>query len=180
MVMVRDQKIIKTLSFILLAAMLLPDLAFASEKTLGNTIAEELKSKLDTSVSEYYFRTDRDDLLMPVYVLGSVSKPGIYHVPIHTDLITLLAITGGATATADLTDINVKNQDAKTVSTIDLEKEIAEKNARAISLRGNDVIFIQEKKPFFSAGFVTGLTIFGTILGTVLTYYFVRQQVRTN
>jgi hypothetical protein len=63
-----------------------------------------------SSVSAYSYEGNRagvEKLKMNVYILGRVSKPGLYLVPDDTDFITLLALAGGPTEDAKLTKIRI-------------------------------------------------------------------------
>jgi len=57
--------------------------------------------------SRYILSTTSDALLMTVKVWGEVQKPGLYDVPIGTDLIELISSAGGPTEAAQLSKIKI-------------------------------------------------------------------------
>ncbi len=56
--------------------------------------------------SRYYLGTE-EQVLLPVNILGLVSRPGQYMVPYRTDLISLVAFAGGFREEAKITDIKI-------------------------------------------------------------------------
>lgn len=59
------------------------------------------------SASKYILSSGSDALLMTVKIWGEVTKPGLYDVPIGTDLIELISAAGGPTTRASLSKIKV-------------------------------------------------------------------------
>jgi len=63
-----------------------------------------------SSISAYSYegsRSGAEKLKMNIYILGQVSKPGLYLVPDDTDFLTLLALAGGPKEDAKLTKIRI-------------------------------------------------------------------------
>jgi hypothetical protein len=122
--------------------------------------------------SEFVFRNSPDDLLMPVYLLGAVSKPGLYHVPNRTTLTTLLTIAGGPLADAKLGDLVLRHAgeggQAGTgqVEKIDFEKVISSEELRnPIFLGQRDVVLVPAKEPAVSQNTLLVLTLISGIVG---------------
>ncbi len=145
-----------------------PDFALAA-KSVGAGISQEVVSGMSGSgVSEYYFRNDSDDILIPVYLIGAVNKQGLYHVPIKTDLVNLLAISGGTTAEAELDSVQIKNRQTNQVKTVNFEKMVAERGAPSPGFTGNEVVFIPSKTPTFSSNTVTVIGVVGALLSMTM------------
>jgi len=59
------------------------------------------------SASKYILSASGDALLMTVKIWGEVQKPGLYDVPIGTDLIELISAAGGPTQRANLSKVKI-------------------------------------------------------------------------
>jgi hypothetical protein len=59
------------------------------------------------NASKYILSAGSDALLMTVKIWGEVTKPGLYDVPIGTDLIELISAAGGPTTRANLSKVRV-------------------------------------------------------------------------
>lgn len=98
------------------------------------------------SVREYFVANDQGRPLVTVHLLAGVATPGVYHIPVDTDLAQLIAYAGGAPATSDLTDITIRSQrDGKYhVSQFNLESEM--KSTRDLyRLHDHDIVQINQK-----------------------------------
>ncbi|MGC9363201.1 MAG: polysaccharide biosynthesis/export family protein [Fidelibacterota bacterium] len=72
-----------------------------------------LQSSARANASRYILSSTGDALLMTVKVWGEVQRPGLYDVPIGTDLIELLSSAGGPKETAQLSKIRVIRSSTK-------------------------------------------------------------------
>ncbi|HOO13982.1 MAG TPA: SLBB domain-containing protein [Candidatus Marinimicrobia bacterium] len=59
------------------------------------------------SASKYILSTGSDAMLMTVKIWGEVTRPGLYDVPIGTDLIDLISAAGGPTTRANLSKVKL-------------------------------------------------------------------------
>lgn len=59
-----------------------------------------------------YVLGEKDEVLLPVNVLGLVNKPGQYMVPFGTDLISLIAFAGGFTEEAKINKVKIVHSSA--------------------------------------------------------------------
>ncbi|MEO0255484.1 MAG: SLBB domain-containing protein [candidate division WOR-3 bacterium] len=63
---------------------------------------------------EYYIFPSQDKVLIEVQLWGHISKPGLYQVPLKTDIIKLISLSGGPLPSGDLSKVKVirngKNQ----------------------------------------------------------------------
>ena len=98
------------------------------------------------SGSEYFVGRIEGKPLVTVYLLSGVHIPGVYHIPIQTDLGELLAYAGGLTDTADVSDISVRSRADKVpeMRHYDLDN-IVSKNKPLPALEENDTIHIGTK-----------------------------------
>jgi len=98
------------------------------------------------SVREYFVANDQGRPLVTVHLLGGVATPGVYHIPIDTDLAQLIAYAGGAPATSDLSDITVRSQanGKYHVSQFNLENEL-KASKDLYRLHDHDIVQINQK-----------------------------------
>jgi hypothetical protein len=122
--------------------------------------------------AEFVFRNDPDETLIPVYLLGAVGRPGLYHVPLRTDLVTLLALSGGPTEKADVSHVTIKRPSTHDVAEVDLDKVMTLKDLRSPTLNNNDVVMVgardqtSTQNTLMVVGIVSGIV--GIIVSSVL------------
>jgi hypothetical protein len=132
-------------------------------------------------VSEFVYKNDSDDILIEVYLLGSVQKPGLYHVPLKTDLVTILALSGGTAEDANLDEILLKHRQANgqfDIKKISLENEIAGKSPSAPLFANNDVVLVKPREPSVSNNTVVLVGILSAIAGIIVSGVVVSQALR--
>jgi hypothetical protein len=93
--------------------------------------------------SEYFVGRIQGKPLITVYLLSGVHIPGVYHIPIQTDLGELLAYAGGVNESADVNDISIRTRTDKApaMKHYDLEN-IVDKNQPLPALEENDTVHI--------------------------------------
>lgn len=124
-------------------------------------------------ISEYFYMRSGRDILKPVKVLGQVTKPGLYHIPANTSLTGLLALTGGTSKEADLTNITIARKNG-TVETKDLMTIV--KSGQDPVLAEGDLIFIPEDKGLISPSTSNAMIVMATVLSVALTGYIVLKK----
>jgi hypothetical protein len=131
------------------------------------------------SPSEFVYRNDPEEILIPVYLLGAVAKPGLYHVPVKTDLVNLLAISGGPTSDAKLDDIQIRRIDSNKsfhVSEVDFEKSLKETPIPGIVMESNDVVLVKQKQPIVSNNTVIALGMLSALATIVLSVVLITRK----
>ena len=123
--------------------------------------------------SVYVYGDGSFAMLMPVQILGAVSKPGIHYVPSHTDVLTLISLAGGTTPHASTEDITVKRQKTPTagseVMNVNLKQLVEDPKAQSPRLAANDTILVAEEKPFLSDNAVRIVTLVAGLAGIFLS-----------
>ncbi len=155
----------KTIGFSLVLSLLGQSLAFAQAPPAVD----------DSRINEYFFNQSGRDVLRPVRVLGGIQKPGLYHIPEKTPLVTLMTLSGGTTPDADTKSIIVKRLDG-TVLERDLFK-LMTKPDQEVSLLNGDVVYIPRKEGLIDNTSATTITTIVSIISVLLTTYVV---VRTD
>lgn len=123
-------------------------------------------------------------VLIPVTILGAVSKPGIHHIPTRTHLIKFLSLAGGINPSASLEDVRIKrvlNKDKaplekngeqsyhEEIIKVDLEELLNEPGNRGPVLQQDDLVIIKETRPFFSNNTLLTIGFISSILGIVVS-----------
>lgn len=103
-----------------------------------------------TDASRYMLSAKSDALLMTVKVWGEVQKPGLYDVPIGTDLVELLSSAGGPTSRAKLSKVKIireaTNGSENAVTIINIKEYLDTGNAENIvEIKANDTIVVPVK-----------------------------------
>jgi hypothetical protein len=102
------------------------------------------------NASRYILSASGDALLMTVKVWGEVQRPGLYDVPIGTDLIELISAAGGPRDTAQLSKIKIihssKTQENSSVSRINVKEFLDTGDLKIIpEIKPNDTIIVPMK-----------------------------------
>jgi hypothetical protein len=153
---------------ILLAICFLRSQAYATE---GQSAFPNEEHAPEGHASEFVYRNDPDEILIPIYLLGAVSKPGLYHVPAKTDLISLLTLSGGPNGEAELDHVQIRRTlpDKKFhVADVDFTKVVSEPLAPTPTLVSNDVVYIPTKQPLLSNNTVAVVSLAATVATVIL------------
>jgi|GEM_PF-1698502 len=160
----------KAVSWLLLVSLLLPPRAIARAATKSDSEAsfgQEVMG-INGGVSEFYFRQDKDDVLIPVFVLGAVGKPGLYHVPVKSDLVTLLSIAGGLSENADHDSILLRDNRKKDPERLSMEDLVSESSTRNRQFLGNEILYVEKSEPIISNNTMLALGFVTTLISVVL------------
>ena len=101
---------------------------------------------VNTGGSDYYVGLDRGKPLIQVSLLSGVSHPGIYHIPIGTNISELLGYAGGASSNADLSEIQIRSKTKNkryNSKRVDLDGLLSDQNSLP-ALQDQDVIYISQ------------------------------------
>lgn len=132
----------------------------------------------DRSASEYSLRNFPDEKLISVRLLGGVNRPGLYHIPVGTDLMTLISLSGGLTQDAKLDDILVKRPSRKSVLKVDLKEVVASPELPGPALEGQDVVLIRKDEPWVSSNTLASIGLVSSLVGVILSGVLVAQQFK--
>lgn len=149
--------------------------SFAPSAQAAGGTGFSLGSELNTAGAgaEYVSGNYPGAILMPVNLWGSVSKPGIHHIPTQTDLLTLLSLAGGPLPDARMDTISIKRRTGKQEQIIEVDADDLLTRAGIPSpiLEPNDIIVVPRDRPTISSNTVTTITFVGSVLGIILAGY---------
>jgi hypothetical protein len=100
--------------------------------------------------NEYYVGQDMGQPLLTVNLMSGVHQPGVYHIPVSTDIGQLISYAGGTNDSADLSDVTIRRESsagAKTVLNLNLERELKSSHALR-ELQDRDTVHIARKTGF--------------------------------
>lgn len=129
------------------------------------------------SLSEFIYGDEVVDKLSPVYLLGSVRKPGLYHIPPHTSLTTLLTIAGGPTEDSDIEDITIRNEESQRLDKLNFKNIIADKSLKSPSLYPRDVILVGTREPAISNNTVVAITVLSMLAAIVVSGIVIKKSL---
>ncbi|HEX4923972.1 MAG TPA: SLBB domain-containing protein [Bdellovibrionales bacterium] len=125
---------------------------------------------ISSSGSEFFVGRIEGKPLITVHLISGVRFPGVYHVPIQTNLAQLFAFAGGTNDNADLGDILIRSQAANgtpTVREVDL-KEIVEDNGLVPVLQERDTIVVDTKVDYIGRTAMY-VGVIGGVLAVILS-----------
>jgi len=129
--------------------------------------------------SEFVFQPYPGAVLIPIYVWGAVGRAGIYRVPIHTNVVTLLSLAGGPIDGAKLDELTIRRfgpGNQHKVMLIDASELVTADKTQAIpSLEANDVVYLPKTQPWISNNAMQVITVAGAILSIVVSFLIIKQ-----
>ena len=137
--------------------------AFAADVDIGPSSTEDM---FRSRISEYFYSRTGNEVLQPVKIIGSVGKPGMYHVPPNTDLDTLMAISGGTGKSADHGNVLVTRADGSSEE-IDFFDYV--KSGEKKILNSGDTVYVPEQWGFFDPRTQANLIVLSSFITVILT-----------
>ena len=127
------------------------------------------QNNLNKTGFEYFVGQDLGSPLITVNLLSGVREPGVYHIPVNTDLAELLAFAGGANDSSDLTEVGIRRTTTHETKHIvyDLRESLTEK-APLITMQDHDVIRIPTRASIDST--MKWATFVATLVSIVASY----------
>ncbi|MBK9295052.1 MAG: SLBB domain-containing protein [Oligoflexia bacterium] len=122
--------------------------------------------------SEYFVGRIEGKPLITVNLVGGVRFPGVYHIPIQTDLTQLFSYAGGVVDNADLTSIHLRNVKGNQISSHRINaKDLFSDNKTMPAIQDQDTILVETKSdPLVAASLWIGILsgVAGIVLSTLL------------
>jgi NADH:ubiquinone oxidoreductase subunit F (NADH-binding) len=160
----------QSLTKLLVIILFLPQPSFAETETI-------FQNPKTLNITEYVSNNNNGEELIQVRLLGAIQRPGVYHVPVNTDLTTVLSYAGGTTPDATLDNIMVSRQKTKSSVEFNLETTIKHPSENNSFLQANDIVFVKRREPWVSQNAVTVLTVISTVFGIALASVIISQQL---
>ena len=171
--------------------------AFAQDVTGGGSSSDRGNrpgglSLIGTS-GEYVSGNYPGAVLIPVTILGPVSKQGIHHIPTRTHLLKFLSLAGGINTNAAFDDITIKRITSRDkgvavvkgeevykeeVLHFDAEEFLHNPGSRGPILQQDDIVIVKENKPFFSNNTLITIGLISSILGIVVSGMVIANGVK--
>ncbi len=140
--------------------------------------------------AEYIFRSSPKESLISVQLLGAVTRPGVYYVPLNTDLLKLLTLAGGSSSNADMSEILVRKLEPKSWAEIqnkavneyqgayevDAEKIIKYGGSRQLRLAQDDFVYVPPKTSWISGETSKTVTFVSVLLTIGLTAILIKNN----
>jgi hypothetical protein len=128
--------------------------------------------------AEYIYRSSQKESLIGVQLIGAVQKPGLYYVPLNTDILKLITLAGGSDD-ADLSNVVVRKVDPSQTGVYELDvKKLMKSSAeiKQFKLAQDDFIYIPKKEPWISNDVSRTITIVSLITSIVLTSVLIEKN----
>lgn len=133
--------------------------------------------------SEYMFRSSPKESLILVQLLGAVQKPGVYYVPMDTDLLRVLTLAGGSTNGGDISEVMVRKNEPKEWAEIqskavdeyrgtyevDLHELIKNGGAGGLKMSHDDLIYVPPRESLVSPEVSKTITLLSVVMSIALT-----------
>lgn len=130
--------------------------------------------------AEYIYRSSQKESLIGVQLIGAVQKPGLYYIPVNTDILKLITLAGG-TDDADLSNILVRKTDPAQSGVYELDvKKLMKKSSEAkpFRLAQDDFVYIPKKEPWISNDVSRTITLVSLVTSIILTSVLIERNSR--
>ena len=165
--------------------------ALLAQPASAESLLDTDEARASSTTSEYVFRSTSRGNLVPIQILGSIGKPGLYFVPPNTNFVKLLTMAGGPLSTADNESIIVKKSDRTWESMnfggikrdgsafkVDLEHLLKRADHTSLTMSPNDVVFIPNKEGWISQDVFRTISVVSLVMSIVLTGFLIEQKAK--
>jgi hypothetical protein len=148
-------------SIVVLAAFI-PQVAMAQ-------MTSSLNNLINSSGSEFFVGRIEGKPLITVNLLNGVRQPGVYHVPIQTNLGQLIAFAGGTTDTSDISEVTIRSQTSSNTTTKEIDLKTIITHGETIPvLMDKDMIHIRQESRTIEKT-LTYVALISASLGIILS-----------
>ncbi len=164
---------VRFIQVVILNTILLTCMAFAQDEVFS------LKKAVPNNTQEYYAGAMPGAVMMKVNILGAIHKPGVYNVPVNSELNSVLSYAGGPTIDAKLDQVMVRSKQGTTnkVKRVDLEEFFNNEESNPYRLKPDDYVFIEQKQKIISNEILQTTTLVSSILGIVVAMVIIDQRL---
>lgn len=134
-----------------------------------------------TRGAEYISGNQPGTVLMKVNLWGAVNRPGIHHIPVSSDLITLLSYAGGPNKEAILDEVLIKREVGKKrkLIKVNVEELIKSASHHHVELAPNDIIVIEKDEPLIDRDTLATVTMISVIMSSLLAAAYIDRSQRS-
>lgn len=163
------KKIINRIFSTLICSFLISAQAAAQNSYLGIPKFDKV------SGAEYVSGNQPGTVLMKVNLWGAVNRPGIHHIPVKTDLMSLVSYAGGPTGKAILDEVTIKREvgNKRKLIRVDVEELIQGVSHHHVELAPNDIVVIPSDEPLISQDTLAIVGLVSIIMSTVLAAVYI-------
>lgn len=128
---------------------------------------------------EYFAGSYPGAVMMKVNLLGGVNLPGVYNVPVNSELNGVISYAGGPTKEAKLDEIMVrsKNGDTYKVNKVNLTEFFANEHAKPYRLKPDDYIFVKQEADLINNNVFRASLVVSAIVGTILSAVLIHRTL---
>jgi len=143
---------------------ILPTFSFANEEVFS------LKKTVPINTQEYFAEARPGSVMMKVNIMGSVNKPGVYNVPVNSELNSVLTFAGGPSIDANIQKVMIRSKhgDNTKIKKVDLEKFFKDSSENPYILKPNDYVYLQQSEKLISSEVLQTTILVSTILSIVV------------
>lgn len=153
----------KLFTFILLFAFTSQSMAAPGVRTSAATLG--ISEATEQGASEFVVRRYPGERLIPVRILGGVTKPGTYYFPEGVDLLSAISLSGGLVENADASSVMWTKFSTQQYQTLDLANAMKKPKDLNPALGANDVLFIDSKTSLISNNTILLLSVISSLVG---------------
>lgn len=134
------------------------DEVFTMKKTMNNT-------------QEYFAGAYPGTVMMKVNLLGGVNKPGVYNVPVNSELTSVLTYAGGPSKEAEVGEVFIRSKKGSDyeVKKVNLENFFKDSNEKPFRLKPDDYVYVKQGEELINNNVYRASMVISAIVGVVLT-----------
>lgn len=128
--------------------------------------------------AEYVSGDSPGTVLMKVNLWGAVNRPGIHHVPVKTDLMSLMSYAGGPLSSAELDEVTIKREigNKRKLITVNVQELISGVSHHQIQLSPNDIVVIPKDDPLVDRDTLVMASFFSLVISSILAVTIINRN----
>jgi hypothetical protein len=151
---------------------ILPTFSFANEEVFS------LKKTVPINMQEYFAEARPGSVMMKVNIMGSVNKPGVYNVPVNSELSSVLTFAGGPSIDANIEEVMIRSKHGEKtkIKRVDLVKFFKDSSENPYILKPNDYVYLQPREKLISNDVLQTTILVSTILSIVVAMVIIENR----
>lgn len=124
-----------------------------------------------TNTQEYFAGAYPGAVMMKVNLIGGVHKPGVYNVPVNTELNSVISYAGGPTKEAELDEIVIRSKLGNNykVKKVDLKEFFENPEKAPYKLRPDDYVYVNQSEDLVNNNVFRASMVVSAIVGALLS-----------
>lgn len=129
-----------------------------------------MKKSVNNS-QEYFAGAYPGTVMMKVNLVGGFNKPGVYNVPVNSELTSVMSYAGGPTKEAEVSEVYVRSKKGNEyeVKKVNLENFFTDSQEKPYRLKPDDYIYVKQNEEVINNNIFRGAMVISALVSVILT-----------